>query len=158
MTSSITMASTTVLAVGPHSINLPPNLTLAVVGLLFTRVSPEPSVALWVSIFHVCDHFWNYLCISFAKKTKHKFSARSRWEKNRNYMYSLWRSLRPCFQRRGLLDAYWWTPLCQQCFNQVYSSRDFVCFPVTTTMKGLMQDQTAFILSGHLLVYLDDVW
>ena len=73
MTSSITTVSITVLAVGRHSINLPPNLTLAVVGLLFTRVSPEPSVALWVSIFHVSDHFWNYLCISFAKKRNVNF-------------------------------------------------------------------------------------
>lgn len=45
MTSSLPMVYILVLVVGLHSINLQPNSTLAVVGLLSSRVSPEQLTA-----------------------------------------------------------------------------------------------------------------
>ncbi|KAL7210319.1 hypothetical protein ACSBR1_031808 [Camellia fascicularis] len=67
MTSSLVMASTIALVVGRHSINLPPNLTLAVVGRLSTRVSLEPLIALQVPILYIIDQFKELNCHRFFK-------------------------------------------------------------------------------------------
>lgn len=48
MISSLKKGSTTALVVEHHFINPQPNLTLAAVGLLSTRVSPEPSLGLLI--------------------------------------------------------------------------------------------------------------
>lgn len=113
ITSFMKKEFTTVLAVGLLFTSLQPSLILVVVGLLSLRVFPVPSIDPWV-VFRKLVSNISWLEIGIVLNLWNLwFSAWPRWEEDWDNLCSMWWALGSCFQRRGIQDPNWWTPLRQ---------------------------------------------